>query len=208
MIGYMSLEEQIDKDFARARRKAFLRRIGARLRNDSSDRLLPFEETSAAPRALNGFPLGRREVPVEKIVGSVGRYSDFDGAFLPARASVGTRWKRVDQAFHRGEELPPVNLYKIGDAYFVLDGNHRVSVARYHGVETIDADVVEFGAARATREERGGPKITDASRRRRSSWSHPSRPVKKGAASTNPTRRATCRESRNATAQKARSRPL
>jgi hypothetical protein len=57
---------------------------------------------------------------------------------------VGERWKRIDRAFHRGEELPPVSLYKIGDSYFVADGNHRVSVARYHGVEWIDAEVTEF----------------------------------------------------------------
>jgi hypothetical protein len=57
---------------------------------------------------------------------------------------VGERWKRIDRAFHRGEELPPVSLYKIGDSYFVADGNHRVSVVRYHGVEWIDAEVTEF----------------------------------------------------------------
>ncbi len=82
---------------------------------------------------------------VEKIVGSVGRWSDFDPSFLPARASVGERWKRIDRAFQRGEDLPPVELYKIGDAYFVVDGNHRVSVARYHGAQWIDARVTEVG---------------------------------------------------------------
>jgi hypothetical protein len=62
---------------------------------------------------------------------------------------VGERWKRIDRAFWRGEELPPVSLYKVGGFYFVLDGHHRVSVARYHGVEWIDAHVTEFGAAGA-----------------------------------------------------------
>ena len=65
---------------------------------------------------------------------------------MPAKASVGERWKRIDRAFHRGEEFPPVSLYKIGHSYFVLDGNHRVSVARYHGVETIDVEVTELHA--------------------------------------------------------------
>jgi hypothetical protein len=55
------------------------------------------------------------------------------------------RWKRIDRAYHRGEELPPVSLYKVGGFYFVLDGHHRVSVASYHGVEWIDAEVTEFG---------------------------------------------------------------
>ena len=65
---------------------------------------------------------------------------------MPAKASAEDRWKRIDRAFHRGEELPPVSLYKVGGFYFVLDGHHRLSVASYHGVEWIDAEVTEFGA--------------------------------------------------------------
>jgi hypothetical protein len=90
---------------------------------------------------------GMRTVPVGQIRGSVGRCSEFDGDFLPAKASVGKTWKRVDRTFHRGEELPAVSLYKVGGFYFALDSHHRVSVARYHGVEWIDAYVTEFGAA-------------------------------------------------------------
>ena len=74
-----------------------------------------------------------KTVEVEKLVGSVGRCRDFDESFLPVRISVSGRWSRVDRAYHQGIELPAVSLYKIGDAYFVRDGNHRVSVARYHG---------------------------------------------------------------------------
>jgi hypothetical protein len=88
-----------------------------------------------------------RTVPVAQIVGSVGRCSEFDRSFMPARANVKGRWKRMDRAFHRGEGLPPVSLYEVGDYYFVLDGHHRVSVAHYHGVEWIDAEVTEFGAS-------------------------------------------------------------
>ena len=66
---------------------------------------------------------------------------------MPTKASSEERWKRVDRAFHRGEELPPVTLYKVGSFYFVLDGHHRVSVASYHGVEWIDAYVTEFDTA-------------------------------------------------------------
>ena len=163
MIGRASLEWRIDEDFVRARRRAFFRQMWARLRGDpASSHLLPFEEARGTLRALNRVRLGRREVPAQEIVGSVGRHSDFDRAFLPARASVETRWKRIDRAFRRDEELPPVSLYKIGDTYFVEDGNHRVSVARYHGVEWIDADVVEFGVAPAIREGREGPKVAGA----------------------------------------------
>jgi hypothetical protein len=117
----------------------------ARLRGDppSSASPLSFEEVRKVLGLFHKFRLGRRVVPVERIVGSVGCYRDFDHTFLPAKASVGERWKRIDRAFHRGEDLPPVVLYKIGEAYFVEDGNHRVSVARYQGVQWIDAEVVE-----------------------------------------------------------------
>jgi hypothetical protein len=90
---------------------------------------------------------GLRTVPLRQIGGSVGRCSEFDRDFMPAKASVEERWKRIDRAFHRGEELPPVSLYKVGAFYFVLDGHHRVSVAHYHGVEWIDAYVTEFDTA-------------------------------------------------------------
>jgi hypothetical protein len=87
-----------------------------------------------------------RTVPVAQIGGGVGRCSEFDRDFRPTRASAKERWKRIDRAFWRGEELPAVSLYKVGDFYFVLDGHHRVSVARYHGVEGIEAYDTEFGA--------------------------------------------------------------
>jgi hypothetical protein len=74
---------------------------------------------------------------------------------MPARVSAEEKWKRIDRAFHRGEELPPVSLYKLGNFYFVLDGHHRVSVASYHGVEWIDAHVTEFGARSGVRSQRG-----------------------------------------------------
>ena len=145
MVGYMSLEEQVDADFTRARRRAFLRRLMAGLRNGTvTDGLPCFEDFRKKLGVVGGIRVGRRVVRVEQIVGSVGRSSEFDQVFLPTKASVGERWKRIDRAFHRGEELPPVSLYKIDDSYFVADGNHRVSVARYQGVEWIDAEVTEF----------------------------------------------------------------
>lgn len=113
MVGYMSLEEQVDKDFTLARRKAWLRRIGDRLRRGAApEGLLCFEETRKIPGAVRRVHRGRRTVPLGQIAGSVGRCSDFDRDFLPVKASVGTKWERIDRAFHRGEELPPVSLYK------------------------------------------------------------------------------------------------
>jgi hypothetical protein len=151
LIPYMDLNEQVDSDFTRARRRAFLRRVLARLRNGpASNQLLSFDEVRRALLANNRIHLGTKVVEVEKIVGTVGRRRDFDRTFLPTRASAEGRWKRIDRAFHRAEDLPPVNLYKIGDSYFVLDGNHRVSVARYHGIQTIEAMVTEFFPSRVT----------------------------------------------------------
>jgi hypothetical protein len=143
VIGYASVEVQVEADFDRARRRAFFRRMAARLGRGCS-RLLAFDEVREGQLALNQLHLGLRDVEVSKIVGSVARHVAFDRGFMPTKASLAKRWKRVDRAFHSGLDLPPVRLHKIGDSYFVEDGNHRVSVARYHGVETIEADVTEF----------------------------------------------------------------
>jgi hypothetical protein len=159
MVGYMSLEEQVDADFSRARRRAFLRRISARLRKGPIPNcLLCFEEVRRKLGVAGGVRRGRRTVRLTDIVGSVSRCSEFDGAFLPLREGARTKWERIDRAFIRGEELPPVSLYKIGSSYFVLDGHHRVSVARFQGVEFTDAEMTEFRASLPEdREDEGRP---------------------------------------------------
>ncbi len=150
MIGYVSVEEQIDKDFHRARRKASLHRLRDRLRRDSAhdhsvhEHLLSFDEAKGALEQWSQAYRGMKTVEIEKIRGSVGRCRDFDETFLPLRASLAHRWGRVDRAYHRGVELPAVSLYKFGEVYFVRDGNHRVSVAKYHKAAAIDAEVVEL----------------------------------------------------------------
>ena len=143
MIGFMSVEVQAEADFERARRRAFFGRLAARLRRECS-RLLAFDEVGVGHLVHNRRYLGLRVVEVSKIVGSVGRHDAFDRGFMPTKASLAERWKRVDRAFHNGLALPAVRLHKIGDSYFVEDGNHRVSVARYQGVGTIEAEVTEF----------------------------------------------------------------
>src|SRR5215207_4510949 len=118
MIPYMDLNEQVDADFTRARRRARLRALVARIRREhTSNRLLSFDDVRRELVANNRLQRGMRVVEVEAIVGSVGRWRDFDRSFLPARASGGERWKRIDRAFQRGEYLPPVELYEIGDTY-------------------------------------------------------------------------------------------
>ena len=147
----MDLNEQVDWDFSRALRKARLRRLMLRLRGKptASNISSSFDEVRGTRRAYNRVRRGIRVVDLEKIVGSVGRSKDFDRWFMPLRAAAGERWKRVDLAFYRDQALPPVSLYKLGDAYFVEDGNHRISVARYHGVPDVEADVTELWPAHA-----------------------------------------------------------
>ncbi len=157
MIGYVGVDEQVDKDFHRALWRASLHRLRNRvLRRPTRDHVLSFDEASSALTRWSQANRGMRTVKVEKIVGSVGRCRDFDSSFLPIRVSMSRRWGRVDRAYHQGVELPAVSLYKIGEAYFVCDGNHRVSVARYHGVPAVEADVTEFRPARAESREAGG----------------------------------------------------
>src|SRR3712207_3656981 len=116
MIPYMDLNEQTDTDFIRARRRPPLRAVVPLFRRDPAPTLLlSFDDVRRELVAENRLYRGVRVVEVDEIVGSVGRWRDFDRSFLPARASVGERWKRVDRAFQRGEDLPPVELYEIGD---------------------------------------------------------------------------------------------
>src|SRR5918998_5481673 len=145
MIPYVNLNEQVDADFTRARRRARLRAVMARIRREhASNRLLSFDDVRREFAANNRLQRGTRVVEVDEIVGSVGRWRDFDRSFLLARASMGERWKRIDRAFQRGEDLPPVELYKLEEAYIVVAGHHRVSVTRYHDVPTLEAAVAEF----------------------------------------------------------------
>jgi hypothetical protein len=146
----MDLNEQVDWDFTRARRKAWVRRLWLSLRREPAacGASPSFDQARRSLRAYNRVHRGIRLVDPEKIVGSVGRRKDFDSRFMPLRAGAGERWKRVDLAFYKDKMLPPVNLYKLGDDYFVEDGNHRVSVARYHGVPAVEANVTEFRPSR------------------------------------------------------------
>jgi hypothetical protein len=106
--------------------------------------MLSFEEVRARLNVRGQRYLGRQVVPLDHIIGSEGRYLDFDRRFLPRSDVLKERWSKIDQAMLQAVDLPPVDLYKIGDIYFVRDGNHRVSVARQQGVEFIDANVVEL----------------------------------------------------------------
>jgi hypothetical protein len=144
MIELMNLEEQVDLDFTVARRRARLGRLKTRLlRQAARSTLLSPEELRRSVPASGAMYRGRRTVEALRIVGSVGKHEHFDPNFMPLSKASQEKWKRIDRAFRLGVELPAVSLLRLGGDYFVIDGNHRVSVARFHGVEWIDAEVTE-----------------------------------------------------------------
>ncbi|HOE34568.1 MAG TPA: universal stress protein [Anaerolineaceae bacterium] len=132
-------------DFKKARSKAALQRFWAGIRGKSMD-LLPYDEISAKLQAFNKVDRGLQTVKVKDIVGSVGRNEDFDRNFSPLNDADIFRWAQVKTAMTSpiGTGVPPVSLYKVGEAYFVLDGNHRVSIARQMGLDEIEAYVTEI----------------------------------------------------------------
>src|SRR3989449_3360030 len=132
-------------DYRRERRRAFMGGVLSWFRR-ADNALLAFDEVRRGIHAQAQRDGGLREVEIDQIVGSVGRYRDFDRAFLPRQVQTQDRWESVDRAYLDHTELPPVDLYKIGETYFVKDGNHRVSVARERGQSFIDAHVIEVTA--------------------------------------------------------------
>jgi hypothetical protein len=142
-MGVRFFEQQAREDFARARRKAFLQSIADWFTRRSGE-LVPLEEVRSRLKIRGSAYRGLQQVPLPKIVGSEGRYADFDRRFLPRQTQTQQRWQSVDIAHYEDIPLPPVELYKIGEVYFVKDGNHRVSVARERGQYEIDAYVTEY----------------------------------------------------------------
>jgi len=138
----MAGKDQAQVDFDTARRKAFWNAIISFM-SGRPNRLLSWDEVRGKLGIRGQAYRGVQAVPVDKVIGSVGRYRDFDRVFLPTQDRTADRWRSIARAYYDEVNLPPVKLYKIGDAYFVLDGNHRVSVAREQGVEFVDAEVIE-----------------------------------------------------------------
>ena len=136
-------EHQSDIDFSLAMQKAFWDELKGFI-NRKSPRLLPFEEVKDKLEIWFVQDLGTQTIPVDTIVGSEGRYRSFTRRFLPLQEDLRDRWKKVDQAYYAHHDLPPIELYKVCDAYFVRDGHHRVSVARAKGVKNIEAHVYEY----------------------------------------------------------------
>ncbi len=136
------INELVQQDFERARRKAWLNEVAA-LFTRRNNELLSFDEVSKLLGSGNQSYRGLQTVPVEQIIGSVDRYADFDREFLPVQTTTRWRWTSVDRAYYQDVTLPPVTLYKLGEIYFVKDGNHRISVAHRKGIKFVDAEVIE-----------------------------------------------------------------
>ena len=132
-------------DFLRARRRATIAKLIARLRGEPDDVgvVMPYEEVIQALGFVSERSSGLQVVPLDQIVGSVDRGRDFDRRFRPTSARSRGRWEQIAAAARRGESFPPVDLMKVGQLYFVRDGHHRVSVARALGRTDIDAYVTE-----------------------------------------------------------------
>ena len=129
-------------DFRRARMQSFFNMLRAAL-SGQRQRLLAFDEVREKLHLGGPVYRGLQSVPLDKIIGSVNRYRDFDHLFLPTQSHTEDRWRRINRAWYEEIDLPPVMLYKVGEVYFVVDGNHRVSVARDRGQQFIDAEVRE-----------------------------------------------------------------
>jgi hypothetical protein len=135
------LTQDSANEFSSARQQAFLEEWINFFTGRPND-LLSFEEVRQNLRLQNVSYKGLQSIELDKIVGSVGRYQDFTRKFLPRSNNIEERWRRVDAVAH-DQGFPPIDVYKVGDVYFVRDGNHRVSVARAHKAETIEAYIIE-----------------------------------------------------------------
>jgi hypothetical protein len=136
------ISDQARADFQRARFKAFINRVWGTLSGQPTT-LLSYDEIKEKLRIGGPIYRGVQTVRVDQIAGSLNRYHEFDRVFLPASDKLAERWQSVNRAFYEEISLPPVVLYKVGQVFFVVDGHHRVSVARGQGQLYIEAEVRE-----------------------------------------------------------------
>ncbi|MBQ8013240.1 MAG: transcriptional regulator [Treponema sp.] len=132
-----------DEDFSKARHKALFNEVQHFLNPDEAT-LISFSDIKKLLKPENEVYKGMQVVPVRLIVGSEGRYKDFDNRFFPKSMHLKARWEHIDMAHINDIALPPISLYELGGVYFVRDGNHRVSVAKAKGIEFIDAEIVSL----------------------------------------------------------------
>lgn len=134
---------EAESDFAKARNKALFNEIQHLLTPEEAA-MISLKAVRKVIKTQSETYIGMKVIPINKIVGSEGRYRDFDNQFFPKRSIIKERWEHVDEAVIKDIVLPPIKVYELGGLYFVRDGNHRVSVAKSKGVEFIDAEVVSL----------------------------------------------------------------
>jgi hypothetical protein len=139
-----AVQHQADMAFSQARRRAFFQRILGFLTGHRPGDLLSFEQVRAKLKVRGQHYVGTQTIPLDQIVGSTGRYHEFNRAFLPTQDYIRERWKRIYEVAHSLTGFPAIDVYKIGDAYFVRDGHHRVSVLKELGATTVEATVTEL----------------------------------------------------------------
>lgn len=139
-------DQDAPRDFSRARRSHRLAALAARLRREPDDIFLalPFDEVVDALGKRGERRLGLQTIPLDSIVGTVDRGRDFDRSFRPTSRRSRARWERIAKAMRRGEGMPPIEVFRVGELHFVSDGHHRVSVARALGLDVIEARVTEI----------------------------------------------------------------
>ena len=135
--------DPLPSTFEKARRREAYRRFARIVTGHGDGRLLPLDAVKDRLRFFEQSYVGIRAIPLKAIVGTAGRGKDFDKDFLPRRAALRERWTRVERAFPEGG-WPPIVAYKLGNSYFVVDGHHRVAIARQRRNEFIDAEVTEL----------------------------------------------------------------
>jgi hypothetical protein len=137
------LHERTRADFSRARFKSFINQVFSVIAGKHTTTLLSYDDVKEKLRIGGPMYRGVKTVRLDQVAGSLNRYHEFDRAFLPKEDQLASRWQKVDRAFYEDIHLPPVVLYKVGEVYFVVDGHHRVSVAREQGQEFIEAEIRE-----------------------------------------------------------------
>ena len=137
------LNNRVRADFSKARFKSFINQAMAVLSGQRPTTLLSYDEIKEKLHIGGPIYRGVKTIRVDQVAGSLNRYHEFDRAFLPKDDQLASRWQKVDRAFYQDIHLPPIVLYKVGDVYFVVDGHHRVSVAREQGQTFIDAEIRE-----------------------------------------------------------------
>ena len=133
-------------EFSKARWRSRRKGLVNRLRSENLT-LREMAQTLNNKRVVQQHDGGIHDIDISKIVGSIGRAQDFDRDFMPANDHVLHRWVNIDRIYHDGVGLPAIEVFKLGDEYFVEDGHHRVSVAKFHGQKYIDAHVIEIKVA-------------------------------------------------------------